>query len=51
LERNLGIDIKEDSGDVSDGNTGHVIKSCRKDGLCYKVAKNLADCIVMSSGR
>lgn len=35
------MDVKGNSGEISDRSEEHVIDNWRKSGLCYKAAKNL----------
>lgn len=37
------MDVKGDSGEVSDGNEEHFITKYGEDDLCYKVANNFAE--------
>lgn len=37
------MEVKGDSGEISDGNEEQVINMERKGRPCYKVAKNLVD--------
>lgn len=42
LEQNAArnINVKGASGEISDGNEGHLIEHCRTGNTCYKVAEN-----------
>ena len=43
------MNIKGDSGEVSDGNEEHIIENWKEGNACYKVEKNLAELCLCSS--
>ena len=43
------MNVKRTSGEVSDRNEEHAIGNWKKDYPCYKMAENLADCVLLDA--